>query len=345
MWSCVIQDFPHTSWVHTKDPPVFDPPSVHSFSATAPALEWTSLAFSSKAFCAYSSGSIIATTYPPNSATNPVTRSDIYQVEMNARCWYGCKDCASANLPSSTPREISMGVLSDGTFTVKHPWVSQYLDALARAYYEAIMKNEKDRPTYYWSPQPKTIQRLGSVEGVSGLLEMELDKTQSARILALAALRVFENPRHPAHFALWGRPTDKRSAQVVYEMIRECHLSLRSSPLSSSQSQTTRYHSLPPQRIGWGTNKCCTTFIVNKHSSSRCKIGHIQKTMMKRTGSRRARRWLKPPPSGPPFPAAFGASSKPAAPQSLEFRSLLMESCMPPLQRYQQWLEMMKRTL
>ncbi|OSX66672.1 hypothetical protein POSPLADRAFT_1131341 [Postia placenta MAD-698-R-SB12] len=134
-----------------------------------------------------------------------------------------------------------MGVLSDGTFTVKHPWVSQYLDALARAYYEAIMKNEKDRPTYYWSPQPKTIQRLGSVEGVSGLLEMELDKTQSARILALAALRVFENPRHPAHFALWGRPTDKRSAQVVYEMIHH-QIPLITSPTYWMGNEQMLYH-------------------------------------------------------------------------------------------------------
>ena len=39
-------------------------------------------------------------------------------------------------------------------------------------------------------------------------------------IFALAALKVMNHPRHPAHFAFWGKNILERTAQVVDSVVR-----------------------------------------------------------------------------------------------------------------------------
>lgn len=126
--------------------------------------------------------------------------------------------CISKRTTPTEPKnrwEVQPGVLSDGTMTIRHPWVSQYLDALGREYQKIV------KPMFYWAQQSRAIQKLGTIEGVNKLLNIneELDETRSSCVLALAALKVFGSINHAAHFALWGRPTDMRSAKVVYEVL------------------------------------------------------------------------------------------------------------------------------
>ncbi|KAF9819175.1 hypothetical protein IEO21_02346 [Rhodonia placenta] len=126
--------------------------------------------------------------------------------------------------PSSSTREhaqrrvseISPGVLSDGTFTVCHPHVDRYIDGLTRAYRKA-----NGAPPNYWHVQSLSARRLGEVSRVNALLDIgtELDETECECVLALAALKLYTQPTHPAHLALWGRPMDQRTIDLVCKLL------------------------------------------------------------------------------------------------------------------------------
>ncbi|KAI0915689.1 hypothetical protein AcV5_003542 [Taiwanofungus camphoratus] len=116
-------------------------------------------------------------------------------------------------------RELVPGVLEDGRVTVNHPMIDNYLLALARAY----QGNHAQLGT---GPSPMLTDKKGKaglsrVQNVRALLgmSMELNALQSECIVALAALKVYGNPRHLAHFALWDKKVRNRTAQVVHNIV------------------------------------------------------------------------------------------------------------------------------
>ncbi|OSX66712.1 hypothetical protein POSPLADRAFT_1053332 [Postia placenta MAD-698-R-SB12] len=118
--------------------------------------------------------------------------------------------------PAQRVSEISPGVLSDGTFTVCHPHVDRYIDGLTRAY-----RKVNGAPPNYWHVQSLSARRLGEVSRVNALLDIgtELDETHCECVLALAALKLYTQATHPAHLALWGRPMDQRTIDLVCKLL------------------------------------------------------------------------------------------------------------------------------
>ncbi len=110
-------------------------------------------------------------------------------------------------------REIFPGILEDGTITVRHTFVDRYLSNIPRA--------PNDRYTQHFEPDNffgEKRKHNESVADVIGIRE-SLTNKQTDCIFALAALKVFYHPHHPAHFTFWGKDHCKKTADRVQSVL------------------------------------------------------------------------------------------------------------------------------
>lgn len=126
-----------------------------------------------------------------------------------------CSSSRSSQGTPTSPTALRGDKCASHLLTADHPNVARYLDSLARAYHAHM---EKLGPsTSRFSKQSPAVCKLGKVESVNAMLGAgsDLDQQQCECILALAALKTYNNPSHPAHFALWGRSIDERTEALV----------------------------------------------------------------------------------------------------------------------------------
>ncbi|EED85029.1 predicted protein, partial [Postia placenta Mad-698-R] len=164
--------------------------------------------------------------------------------------------------------------------TADHPNVARYLDSLARAYHAHM---EKLGPsTSRFSKQSPAVCKLGKVESVNAMLGAgsDLDQQQCECILALAALKTYNNPSHPAHFALWGRSIDERTEALVTKIAyhKPALIELPTGWFGGSEAiwHLRRHQGLafPKDRIQRSEEPTKMTLRQRKTASSQC-AGHI----------------------------------------------------------------------
>ncbi|KAI0940631.1 hypothetical protein AcW1_003777 [Taiwanofungus camphoratus] len=135
---------------------------------------------------------------------------------------------ASTPYPSHTPTytvkrcsEVipGSGVLIDGRVTANHPFVCRYLLALSDTLWDCPAPSgaRLSQPRPAMNKKGKTS--LSKVENVCTLLNREgLNKLACECVVALAAMRVYPNPHHAAHFGLWDKSVRRRTAQTVHKI-------------------------------------------------------------------------------------------------------------------------------
>ncbi|GJE97418.1 hypothetical protein PsYK624_136360 [Phanerochaete sordida] len=106
--------------------------------------------------------------------------------------------------------EVVPGLQDDGKITVRHPFVDRFIARMP-----TISPAEGRRPPIeaWWKKgiKEKTVSEVLNV-GAS------LDEYQSDCVFALAALKVLHHPKHPKHFAFWGRDPAQKTAERVQKV-------------------------------------------------------------------------------------------------------------------------------
>ncbi|KZT67136.1 hypothetical protein DAEQUDRAFT_404979 [Daedalea quercina L-15889] len=120
------------------------------------------------------------------------------------------------------------GVLEDGRWTARHPFVQTYLVNLGNIYASATgftggstSRGEAARDVY-------GCTEVGRVEDVGEVIGTHLSCATAEIVFTLSALEVVDRIRHPAHFALWGETVRERTAVVVKRI--QAILSFHQSP-------------------------------------------------------------------------------------------------------------------
>lgn len=185
-------------------------------------------------------------------------------------------------------REVCLGVLASGQLTDNHPLVNAYIEALGRivprhankptsssASTPASAAASLPSPDTAAPPQHAPYQLTHWVAhhaGIAATLTLsnvisqqlqlfpspaarlygaevpKLTQAQKEAIFVLAALKVMNHPKHPAHFAFWAKNVLERTAQVVDSVLRTS-FSHTSSPALASLEPAAPPVSVNPSHL------------------------------------------------------------------------------------------------
>ena len=118
--------------------------------------------------------------------------------------------------PITPSREIFPGLLENGRVTANHPLVTSYLRSVRRVANDRDVTPGDD--PFGWKPKVKEDREVYEVLGYE---KGSFTQRESDCIFVLAALKVYYNPKHRAHFTFWGKAAVEGTAERVQKTLGE----------------------------------------------------------------------------------------------------------------------------